>query len=57
MSSIISISLLELAFFGFFTGLGTTFGTELAKFLIARVKSRANNVLEFRTKNEGSSRT
>lgn len=39
------ISLVDLAVFGFFTGLGTTFGTELAKFLIGRVKEKVNHVL------------
>jgi len=34
--SLLNESLVQLAVFGFFTGFGTTFGTEIAKALVAR---------------------
>jgi hypothetical protein len=34
---------MQLAVFGFFTGLGTTFGTELAKMGIEKVRNHLGN--------------
>lgn len=36
------IDLTQLAVLGFFTGLGTTFGTELAKIALENLKKRLN---------------
>jgi hypothetical protein len=37
------VDLVQLIVFGFSTGLGTTFGTELAKELIQQIKKRGKN--------------
>ena len=38
MEKVSSIDFVQLAIFGFCTGLGTTFGTEIAKYLIGKLR-------------------
>jgi hypothetical protein len=40
MAIAMDLSLLQLAIFGFFTGLGTTFGAKLAELLFEKLKKR-----------------
>jgi len=42
---LIDIDLVQLAVLGFFTGFGTTFGTEIAKMVLAHLKKKTDEAL------------
>lgn len=44
MAFAFDLSILQLAAFGFFTGLGTTFGARLADLLFEKIKKKTTNV-------------
>lgn len=43
MTGVFDLSLVQLAVFAFFTGMGTTFGTEIAKDIIGKLKVKVNH--------------